>query len=77
MANDDYKDKLSQHTLDGVIILENGDLGQGSYGKVFAVKYRDTLYAAKETHSALLSIVTPEDKKKTIQDFCENVITPV
>ena len=65
----DYKDKLSHHILNDVIIIKNGYLGQGSYGKVFAVKYRDTRYAAKEIHSDLLSDVPSEDKKKIIKDY--------
>ena len=69
MADDDYKDKLSGHILDGVIVLKNEGLGQGAYGKVFTVKYRDIRYAAKEILSSLMFSASPEEKKKTIKDF--------
>jgi len=37
--------------LKGVMSLNRKELGRGAYGKVYAVKYCQTVCAAKEIHS--------------------------
>ena len=45
------------------------ELGIGSYGKVFTVKYRGKTYAAKEIHSLLLEVANPEEKRALKDNF--------
>ena len=45
------------------------ELGRGAYGKVFTVKYREKIYAAKEIHSLLLEVANPEEKRKIKNTF--------
>jgi len=52
------------------IVLLDKEIGRGSYGKVFAVKYRGLVCAAKEIHSILLD-VPKDDKESIIQSFLQ------
>ena len=45
------------------------ELGRGAYGKVFPVKYREQIYAAKKIHSLLLEVANPEEKQKIKNTF--------
>ena len=54
--------------LKGVICLDK-ELGRGAYGKVCPVKYDDVIYAAKEIHSLLLEVATPEEKRELRNNF--------
>jgi len=45
------------------------ELGRGSYGKVYAVKYCETICAAKEIHSILVENADPTEMKGIIQSF--------
>ena len=47
------EDDLKKLELKGITSL-NEELGRGAYGKVFAVKYCETICAAKEIHSILV-----------------------
>ena len=58
-------------TLTDVTTLHQ-ELGRGAYGKVFTVKYREKIYAAKEIHSLLLEIANPEEKRKIRNDFLKS-----
>ena len=40
--------------LKGVTQLNRDELGRGAYGRVYAVKYCQTICAAKEIHSILV-----------------------
>ena len=51
MAYSDYFEGLQ---LKGVTKLNRDELGRGAYGKVYAVKYCQTICAAKEIHSILV-----------------------
>ena len=44
-------------------------LGRGAYGKVYAVKYCETICAAKEIHSILIEDVGEAARRLTIQSF--------
>ena len=57
--------------LKGVTSLNRRkELGRGAYGKVYAVKYCQTVYAAKEIHSILIEDVGPETERRlTIESF--------
>ena len=47
----------------------NQELGRGAYGKVYAVKYCETICAAKEIHSILIEDVGETERKLTIDSF--------
>ena len=59
---DDITIALQNLTLTDVTPLDQ-ELGRGAYGKVFTVKYREKIYAAKEIHSLLLEVANPEEKR--------------
>ena len=60
-------DILSRFTLDDTaeITSTEEEIGRGSYGRVFKVKYYGTLCAAKEIHSILLENVGPAPRART------------
>ena len=55
MSGDEINEKLKKLTLSGVKDL-NEQLGRGSYGRVFTVKYNGVICAAKEIHSILIDV---------------------
>ena len=65
---DDITVALQDLTLADVTPLDQ-ELGRGAYGKVFTVKYREKIYAAKEIHSLLLEVANPEEKRKIRNTF--------
>ena len=65
---DDIAIALQNLTLTDVTPLDQ-ELGRGAYGKVFTVKYREKIYAAKEIHSLLLEVANPEEMRKIKNTF--------
>ena len=65
---DDITTALQHLTLTDVTPLDQ-ELGRGAYGKVFTVKYREKIYAAKEIHSLLLEAANPEETRKIKNTF--------
>ena len=64
---------INQHdfkelTFGEVTVLDK-ELGRGSYGKVYAVKYRGTLCAAKEIDSILIDSVSQPERRGFIESF--------
>ena len=55
--------------LKGVTSLNRKELGRGAYGKVYAVKYCQTVCAAKEIHSILIEDVGETESRRTIESF--------
>ena len=55
--------------LKGVTSLNRKELGRGAYGKVYAVKYCQTVCAAKEIHTILIEDVGETEKRLTIESF--------
>ena len=55
--------------LEGVTPLNCKELGFGAYGKVYIVKYRQTVCAAKEIHSLLIENVGEAERRLTINLF--------
>ena len=55
--------------LKGVKSLNRKELWRGAYGKVYAVKYCQTLCAAKEIHSILIEDVGEAERRRTIDSF--------
>ena len=55
--------------LKRVALLNNNELGRGAYGKVYAVKYCETVCAAKEIHSILIEDVGEIERRLTIESF--------
>ena len=55
--------------LKGVTPLNHKELGRGAYGKVYAVKYCETVCAAKEIHSILIEDVGETERRLTIESF--------
>ena len=73
---DDITAALQNLTLTDVTPLDQ-ELGRGAYGKVFTVKYREKIYAAKEIHSLLLEVANPKETQKIKNTFFESVTTAV
>ena len=65
---DDITVALQNLTLTDVTPLDQ-ELGRGAYGKVFTIKHREKIYAAKEIHSLLLEVANPEEKRKIKNTF--------
>lgn len=59
-----------KYVLSGVRSLGN-DLGKGSYGKVYTIKYDGAIYAAKEIHSILIQH-DPGELKETFLRECNH-----
>ena len=55
--------------LKGVTELNSDELGRGAYGRVYAVKYCETLCAAKEIHSILVEGVGEVEMRRIIESF--------
>ena len=51
------------------VTLNRKELGRGAYGKVYAVKYCETICAAKEIHSILIEDVGETERRQTIDSF--------
>ena len=68
MASKDVGDQLMNLTLEDVI-LQNKELGNGAYGRVFIAKYLGLPCAAKEIHALLLNGVSAEEKKAIKDGF--------
>ena len=70
MASNDYFEGLERDLeLKGIIELDREELGRGAYGRVYAVKYCETLCAAKEIHSILVEGVGQVQMQQTIESF--------
>ena len=54
-----YNESFEGLLLKGVTELNLDELGRGAYGKVYAVKYCQTICAAKQIHSILVEGVGP------------------
>ena len=52
-------------------MLNSNELGRGAYGKVYAVKYCETVCAAKEIHSILIENVGETEMRLTIESFLQ------
>ena len=55
--------------LKGVAELNNSELGRGAYGRVYAVKYCETICAAKEIHSILVEGVGEVEMQRIVELF--------
>ena len=65
-----YKDNFEGLELKGVNELTDRDeLGRGAYGKVYAIKYCETICAAKQIHSILVEEVGQVEMQRTIESF--------
>ena len=64
-----YSDNFEGLQLRGVTKLNRDELGRGAYGKVYAVKYCQTVCAAKEIHSILVEGVGQVEMQRTIESF--------
>ena len=69
-VNECVSKALQKLVLTGVTALEK-ELGRGAYGKVFTIKYCETVYAAKEIHSLLVESANPEEKESMKTNFLE------
>ena len=64
-----YNDDFQGLRLKGVAEIERDELGRGAYGRVYAVKYCQTICAAKEIHSILVEGVGQVEMQRTIESF--------
>ena len=64
-----HKDNFEGLQLKGVTELNRDELGRGAYGKVYAVKYSQTLCAAKQIHSVLVEGVGLVEMQRTVESF--------
>ena len=66
-------EELKKVTLNNVVIL-NKELGSGSYGSVFTVKYDGVICAAKKIHSHLIDNASFDQKSKVKNNFIKECI---
>ena len=65
----DFKELTKELTLEGVTVLDK-KLGRGAYGRVYAVKYRGTVCAAKEIRSFfLIESAKQSEQRRIIESF--------
>ena len=64
-----HNDNFEGLRLKGVTELDRDELGRGAYGRVYAVKYCQTICAAKEIHSILVEGVGQVQMQRTIESF--------
>jgi len=62
-------ESVKDFVLKGVTSLNRKELGRGAYGKVYAVKYCETICAAKEIHFILIEDVGEAERRPIIQSF--------
>ena len=62
-------ESIQGFVLTGVTPLNRKELGRGAYGKVYEVKYCETVCAAKEIHSVLIEDVGETERRLTIESF--------
>ena len=62
-------ENIQGFVLKGVTSLNRTELGRGAYGKVYAVKYCQTVCAAKEIHSIFIEDVGEAERILTIDSF--------
>jgi len=62
-------ESIQGFVLKGVTSLNRKELGRGAYGKVYAVKYCETVCAAKEIHSILIEDVGETERRLTVESF--------
>ena len=73
---DDITIALQNLTLTDVTPLDQ-ELGRGAYGKVFTVKYREKIYAAKEIHSLFSVRGSKPGVKATDQEHFSSRMLPL
>ena len=66
MASDE---SIQGFVLKGLTLLNRKGLGRRAYGKVYEVKYCETVCATKEIHSILIEDVGETEKRLTIESF--------
>ena len=75
----DLSEALQRLTLTTEVTSINAEeLGRGAYGKVFKVKYKGIVYAAKEIHALLIECVGLDERRKIKNKFlreCYNCST--
>ena len=65
----DTNESLNQLALTGVKPYGRGEIGRGAYGRVYTVKYRGVVYAAKEIHELLLEMAGAEEARILRNNF--------
>ena len=65
---EDITETFKQLTLSGVK-PEGRELGRGAYGRVYTVKYRGVVYAAKEVYALLLQTAGAEGARILRNNF--------
>jgi len=60
-------EELKEVSLTGVVSIGK-ELGRGAYGRVFTVKYRKELCAAKEIHPLLIDDGVSAEEREAIKD---------
>ena len=64
-----FSENVQVFVLKGVTSLNRKELGRGAYGKVYAVKYCETVCAAKEIPTILIEDVREAERRQTIDSF--------
>ena len=64
-----YCDNFEDLQLKGITELNRKELGRGAYGKVYAIKYCQTICAAKQIHSILVEGVGQVEMQRIIESF--------
>lgn len=69
VSTNDLTNALRSLTLTGFSPLDEEELGRGAYGRVFKVKHKGKVCAAKEIHALLIDLANAEEKQKIKNDF--------
>ena len=64
--NDDFKGLQLKEVIQ---LTDRDELGRGAYGRVYAIKYCQTICAAKEIHSILVEGVGQVEMQQIIESF--------
>ena len=64
-----FDDNFEDLELKGIKEIDRDELGRGAYGRVYMVKYCETICAAKEIHSILVEGVGQVQMQRTIESF--------
>ena len=68
VSTDELSNALESLTLTEFSPLDE-ELGRGAYGRVFRVKHKGKVCAAKEIHALLIEVSNAEEKQKIKNDF--------
>ena len=67
-------DDVVKHLIITGVKFTDRVVGQGAYGRVFAVKYNGITCATKEIHPLLLTDTSPDERSRIKQSFLQECL---